>query len=142
MLLYTRTVKSIVTHVSTEIEGFVVVELARFDAQKTLPMALIVSLVVFIPLVAYVTLQATTSMFKYECLVTIKLYVCIIYANDLNTRLHLSRLYYRFSDLYDERVETYKKEKKKTEKLLTDLLPRSVIRQMKRVSKNRYLILR
>ena len=40
----------------------------------------------------------------------------------------------RFSDLYDERVETYKKEKKKTEKLLTDLLPRSVIRQMKRVS--------
>ena len=122
------------THVSTEIEGFVVIELARFDAQKTLPMALIVALVVFIPLVAYVTLQATTSMFKYECLVTIKLYVCIIYANDLNTRLHLSRLYYRFSDLYDERVETYKKEKKKTEKLLTDLLPRSVIRQMKRVS--------
>ena len=134
MLLYTRTVKSIVTHVSTEIENFVVLELARFDAQKTLPMALIVSLVIFIPLVAYVTLQATTSMFKYECLVTIKLYVCIIYANDLNTRLHLSRLYYRFSDLYDERVETYKKEKKKTEKLLTDLLPRSVIRQMKRVS--------
>ena len=65
MLLYTRTVKSIVTHVSTEIEGFVVVELARFDAQKTLPMALIISLVIFIPLVAYVTLQATTSMFKY-----------------------------------------------------------------------------
>ena len=53
------------------------VELARFDAQKTLPMALIVSLVIFIPLVAYVTLQATTSMFKYECLVTIKLNVCI-----------------------------------------------------------------
>ena len=46
----------------------------------------------------------------------------------------------RFSDLYDERVETYKKEKKKTEKLLTDLLPRSVIRQMKRVSYNRYQI--
>ena len=63
--MYTRTVKSIVTHVSTEIEGFVVIELARFDAQKTLPMALIVALVVFIPLVAYVTLQATTSMFKY-----------------------------------------------------------------------------
>ena len=58
----------------------------------------------------------------------------IFYAKDLNTRLHLSRLYYRFSDLYDEKVETYKKEKKKTEKLLTDLLPRSVIRQMKRVS--------
>ena len=65
MLLYTRTVKSIVTHVSTEIENFVVLELARFDAQKTLPMALIISLVIFIPLVAYVTLQATTSMFKY-----------------------------------------------------------------------------
>ena len=42
--------------------------------------------------------------------------------------------HFRFSDLYDERVETYRKEKKKTEKLLTDLLPRSVIRKMKRVN--------
>jgi hypothetical protein len=28
--------------------------------------------------------------------------------------------------MYDERVETYRQEKKKTEKLLTDLLPRQV----------------
>ena len=38
----------------------------------------------------------------------------------------------RFSEIYDERVETYRKEKKKTEKLLTDLLPRQIIHQMKR----------
>ena len=38
----------------------------------------------------------------------------------------------RFSEIYDERVETYKREKKKTEKLLTDLLPRQVIHQMKK----------
>ena len=133
MLLYTRTVKSIVTHVSTEIEGFVVVELARFDAQKTLPMALIISLVIFIPLVAYVTLQATTSMFKYVINVSLtKSYIYIYSYNSFQYIYH--DLIIRFSDLYDERVETYKKEKKKTEKLLTDLLPRSVIRQMKRVS--------
>jgi hypothetical protein len=41
-------------------------------------------------------------------------------------------IYYRFSALYDERVEIYRQEKKKTEKLLTDLLPRQIIRQMKK----------
>ena len=96
MLLYTRTVKSIVTHVSTEIENFVVLELARFDAQKTLPMALIVSLVIFIPLVAYVTLQATTSMFKYVINVYLtKSYIYIIHAKHLSTHLHLSRFDYQ-----------------------------------------------
>jgi len=34
--------------------------------------------------------------------------------------------------MYDERVDIYKQEKKKTEKLLTDLLPRQILRQMKR----------
>lgn len=101
MLMYTRTVKAIVTLVSKDIEKFVQLELERFQAMRQLPLILVVGLSIFIPIVAYVTLQATTSMFK-------------------------------FSDLYDERVETYQKEKKKTEKLLTDLLPRSVIRKMKR----------
>jgi len=39
---------------------------------------------------------------------------------------------FQFSALYDERVEIYRQEKKKTEKLLTDLLPRQIIRQMKK----------
>ena len=98
MLLYTKTVKSIVTHVSTEIENFVQLELERFDAQKTLPMSLIISLVIFIPLVAYVTLQATTSMFKYVTNVYLTksyIYIYIMYAEHLNTRLHLSRFYYQ-----------------------------------------------
>ena len=34
--------------------------------------------------------------------------------------------------MYDDRVEVYRMEKKKTEKLLTDLLPRQILRQMKR----------
>jgi len=39
---------------------------------------------------------------------------------------------FTFSALYDERVEIYRQEKRKTEKLLTDLLPRQIIRQMKK----------
>ena len=38
----------------------------------------------------------------------------------------------RFSTLYDDKVSVYRQEKKKTEKLLTDLLPRQIIRQMKK----------
>ena len=36
----------------------------RFDDHKTLPLTLLISLAIFIPIVAYVTLQATISMFK------------------------------------------------------------------------------
>lgn len=38
----------------------------------------------------------------------------------------------RFSEIYDTRVEIYRQEKRKTEKLLTDLLPRQIIHDMKR----------
>ena len=34
--------------------------------------------------------------------------------------------------MYDDRVEVYRLEKKKTEKLLTDLLPRLILLQMKK----------
>ena len=47
-----------------DIEEFVAKELERFESHKTLPLALLISLALFIPVVAYVTLQATTSMFK------------------------------------------------------------------------------
>ena len=60
------------------------------------------------------------------CSISQKLYKLNIINNNL-------KLYsYRFSALYDERVEIYRQEKKKTEKLLTDLLPRQIIRQMKK----------
>ena len=64
MLMYTRTVKAIVTMVSKDIEKFVQLELERFQAMRQLPLILVVGLSIFIPIVAYVTLQATTSMFK------------------------------------------------------------------------------
>ena len=64
MLMYTRTVKAIVTVVSKDIEDFVQLELERFEKMKQIPMALMVGLAIFIPTVAYVTLQATSSMFK------------------------------------------------------------------------------
>ena len=64
MLMYTRTVKNIVTGVAEDIEDFVQLELERYQAMRQFPFMLIVALSVFIPIVAYVTLQATTSMFK------------------------------------------------------------------------------
>lgn len=51
----------------------------------------------------------------------------IIYVTYLSTTSMFT-----FSALYDERVEVYRQEKRKTEKLLTDLLPRQIIRQMKK----------
>ena len=38
----------------------------------------------------------------------------------------------RFSSSYDERVNMYREEKEKTDRLLTDLLPRQIMREMKR----------
>ena len=35
--------------------------------------------------------------------------------------------------MYDQSINLYRQERKKTEKLLTDLLPKQVIRQMKKV---------
>ena len=64
MLLYTKTVKGIVTMVSKDIEDFVLLEQQRFNAMKQIPMILMIGLAIFIPIVAYVTLQATSSMFK------------------------------------------------------------------------------
>ena len=64
MLMYTKTVKNIVTGVAEDIEHFVQIELERYQAMRQFPFMLILSLSVFIPIVAYVTLQATSSMFK------------------------------------------------------------------------------
>ena len=64
MLLYTKTVKDIVVMVSKDIEDFVQLEQIRFKGMRQIPMILMIALVIFIPLVAYVTLQATSSMFK------------------------------------------------------------------------------
>ena len=64
MLLYTKTVKDIVVIVSKDIEDFVELEQNRFKAMKQIPMILMIALAIFIPVVAYVTLQATSSMFK------------------------------------------------------------------------------
>ena len=61
---YTRIVKGIVAEVSNNIETFVQKELERFQNHRSIPLALIIALSIFVPVVAYVTLQATTSMFK------------------------------------------------------------------------------
>ena len=64
MLLYTKTVKDIVIMVSKDIEDFVELEQMRFKGMKQIPLILMITLVIFIPFVAYVTLQATSSMFQ------------------------------------------------------------------------------
>ena len=61
---YTTSTKEIVDGLTKDIEEFVAKELARFEGHKTIPLALLVSLTLFIPVVAYITLQATTSMFR------------------------------------------------------------------------------
>ena len=64
MLYYTRATKGIVDEVAIDIEKFVSSELARFENHRSIPLGLIISLSLFVPIVAYVTLQATTSMFQ------------------------------------------------------------------------------
>ena len=46
--------------------------------------------------------------------------------------LHTTTSMLKYSEIYNERVTNYKREKKKTEQLLTALLPRSIIHQLKR----------
>ena len=45
---------------------------------------------------------------------------------------YIQNFFCRFSSLYDERAEVYRQEKDKTDRLLTDLLPRQIMRQMKK----------
>ena len=46
--------------------------------------------------------------------------------------LHTTTSMLNYSEIYNERVTNYKEEKKKTEQLLTALLPRSIIHQLKK----------
>ena len=43
--------------------------------------------------------------------------------------------------MYDQSISLYRQERKKTEKLLTDLLPKQVIRQMKKVFADFYIFI-
>jgi hypothetical protein len=61
---YTESTRDIVEKVAQNIEAFVAAELQRFEAHRRIPLSLIIALSIFIPMVAYVTLQATTSMFR------------------------------------------------------------------------------
>jgi hypothetical protein len=63
---YTTSTKTIVDKVATDIEMFVAAKLLRFEGHRRIPLSLIIALAIFIPIVAYVTLQATTSMFRYR----------------------------------------------------------------------------
>ena len=64
LLRYTRAVKSISDQVAIDIEEFVADELLRYEEYRTVPLILIISLSLFVPVVAYITLEATSSMFK------------------------------------------------------------------------------
>ncbi len=62
--VYTITTRKLVDELTGSIEKFVRAELSRFEGHKTLPLVLVITLMMFVPVVAYVTLQATTSMFR------------------------------------------------------------------------------
>ena len=57
--------------------------------------------------------------------------VCVLMTMNITTSMT------RFSQMYNSKVDIYKAEKRKTEKLLSSLLPTSVIRKLK---KGRYVI--
>ena len=61
---YATSTRNIVQKLTLDIEEFVLKELDDLEGHKTIPLSLLISLTLFIPIVAYITLQATTSMFK------------------------------------------------------------------------------
>ena len=60
------------------------------------------------------------------CLIVSFIPVCVILTLNITTSMT------RFSTMYNSKVEVYKAEKRKTEKLLSSLLPTSVIRKLKK----------
>ena len=68
------------------------------------------------------------------CIVTYKV-ALLLKTNMMMSYCHLQRYWFknRFSGLYDDRVQVYRMEKEKTGKLLEDLLPKQIIKQMKKV---------
>ncbi len=64
LLEYTSSTKKIVDGLTTTIETFVADELSRLGSHATVPLIIIIILVMFVPVVAFVTLQATTSLFQ------------------------------------------------------------------------------
>nr|XP_040564426.1 LOW QUALITY PROTEIN: atrial natriuretic peptide receptor 2-like [Lepeophtheirus salmonis] len=98
---YQRNTRLIIEKLAKSIGKFVEKEFQKYNSRKIIPLVLIILLSIFIPIVVYITLQASASMFRY-------------------------------STLYDEKVSIFRQEKKKNEKLLTELLPLPIIREMKR----------
>jgi hypothetical protein len=47
-----------------DIEDFVAEELEKFEGKKKIPVAIFVTLAVFMPVVTYITLQTTISMYR------------------------------------------------------------------------------
>ena len=56
--------------------------------------------------------------------------ICIFLTMNITTSMT------RFSQMYNSKVDIYKAEKRKTEKLLSSLLPTSVIRKLKKGLEN------
>jgi hypothetical protein len=51
--------------------------------------------------------------------------ICVLFTVNINTAMT------RYSSLYNEKVDTYNAEKRKTEKIIGSLLPSSIVREMK-----------
>ena len=65
MLQYTQAVKKIVDEMAIDIEEFVNENVAINQKRQLAPLALIISLLLFVPVIIYVTLNANFSIFRY-----------------------------------------------------------------------------
>ena len=63
-LEYNSKVKILVDNMAEDIENFVQIELDRFNEHRTIPLAIIITLGVMVPIIIYVTYLSTTSMFQ------------------------------------------------------------------------------
>ena len=121
---YLSSTEAVVDRLTMAIEEFVAKELDVFEGKKSVPLSIFIALTLFVPVVIYITLHTTTSMLKvFQLLFRPHGTTCV-------SMFIPSML--KYSEIYNERVTNYKREKKKTEQLLTALLPRSIIHQLKR----------
>ena len=66
------------------------------------------------------------GIIKYFSTIASFIPICVLLTLNITTSMT------RFSQMYNSKVDIYKAEKRKTEKLLSSLLPTSVIRKLKK----------
>ena len=144
LLLYLDATKKTVDYLTDAVEVFVGKELGMFENQRTIPF------VVFITLVSACmqrwdigcvnatssrnqgpsfNLRASVDCLSFQTIVDMVFFQILFVPFVVYLTLHVTWTMLKYTEIYNERVITYKMEKKRTELLLTALLPKSMIHQ-------------